>query len=142
VAISRDGTRISAVAPGPVPNPSGSALDSAITVFDTHPLRDGKPPAFVAKIPVSARPTRVVDAGDRLFVSFVHEANPPKSANVLVIDASKLTSGKAAIMGRLPIAGQEIALASDGRTLFASQAGYTKLAVIDLQRVTLEPAAD
>jgi len=142
VTTSRDGTRIAAVAPGRVGVPEVSALDSAITVFDGRAVGEGKPPTFIARIRVPALPTRVVDVNDRLFVSFHHVGSPPPSAHVLAIDAKRLTAGQAAIIGRLPVAGLEIAVTADGRTLLASQAGWTKLAVVDLQRVTLEPVSD
>jgi hypothetical protein len=88
---------------------------------------------------------RVGEAGDRLYVAFFYlRADGPvqKAKQVMVMDTSKLAMGKAAILGTLPLLAGDIALSRNGQLLFASQEAATKLAVVDLQRVKLEPPAN
>jgi DNA-binding beta-propeller fold protein YncE len=145
LTLSPDGTRLSVASPGAVMQPAVSAKDSAVVVFDTRPIREGKPPTLVARIPVPPQVVRVADAGDRLFVAFFYlRADGPvqKPKQVMVIDTSKVAMGKAAILGTLPLLAGDIAFSADGQLLFASQEAATTLAVVDLRRVELEPPAN
>jgi hypothetical protein len=139
-ALSPDGTRLSAAAPGPIsPSLTFAAAESSVTVFDARPLREGKPPMRIGKIPVGAGPVRVLDSGDKLLVSFgpASDGKTVRLANVVVIDPSKASLGAAAIMGTLPFPLGSMALSPDGRTVFGPNG--KGLTLIDLQRVTLEP---
>ena len=139
-ALSPDGTRLSAAAPGPIsPSLTFSAAESSVTVFDARPLREGKAPTRIGKIPVGAGPVRVLDSGDKLLVSFgpASDGKTVRLANVVVIDPSKASLGAAAIMGTLPFPLGSMALSPDGRTVFGPNG--KGLTLIDLQRVTLEP---
>ena len=142
-ALSPDGNRLITVAPGPAVNPPLSALDSSIVAFDTRPVRDGKPPAIIARVPVPPQVLRAVDGGDRLFLAFLYGGpSQPNPVNIMVIDAASLASGKAQVLGRLPVAGIGLALSPDRRTLFVSSGAWNALAMVDLQRVKLEPPAN
>jgi len=141
-SLSPDGQRLSVAAAGPVGELTAAGLESSIAVFDTTPLNSGKAPAPIGTVPMPAQAVNVVDAGDRLFVSFsVPPANPP-ATNVMVLDPARIADGKSAILGRLPFASLNLRISSDRRTLYAAYLGWTKLAVVDLQRVTLDPATD
>jgi hypothetical protein len=145
LTLSADGTRLSVASPGAIMQPAVSAKDSAVVVFDTRPVGQGKPPTLIARVPVPPQVARVGEAGDRLYVAFFYlRADGPvqKPKQVMVIDTSKVAMGKAAILGTLPLLAGDIALSTNGRLLFASQEAATKLAVVDLQRATLEPPAN
>lgn len=140
-ALSPDGSRLITVAPGPAVNPPLSALDSAIVAFDARPVREGKSPTLIARIPVPPQVIRAVDGGDKLFLAFLY-GGPAKvtPVNVTVIDVSSLESGKAKILGTLPFPAIGLRLSRDGHTLFASSGPWNALTIADLQRVKLEPA--
>jgi hypothetical protein len=141
--LSPDGSRLSTVAPGPAVNPPLSALDSSIVAFDTRPTRDGKPPTLIARVPVPPQVIRAVDSGDRLFLAFLFGGpNQPNPVNIMVLDAPSIASGKAKVLGRLPVAGIGLTLSPDRRTLFVGSAGWNTLTVVDLERVKLEPPAN
>jgi hypothetical protein len=125
-------------------NPKLSALDSAIVAFDTRPIRDGKAPTLIARVPVPPRVLRAVDGGDKLFLAFLGGPQEPElMVKVTVIDAASLASGKAKVLGTLPFPAIGLRLSPDGRTLFAlSGFGWSSLTVVDLQRAKLEPPAN
>jgi hypothetical protein len=144
MAISPDGTRLSVAAGGVLASPA--AADTSVMVFDVRPVQDGKPPSVVAKIPMAASPVGLADNGRHIVVSF-YPPNPNdatlKAIHATVIDASKLTLGKGAIIGRLPFPIFYQRFSADGRTLFVSVGrGAVRpfpLAAIDLERARLEP---
>jgi DNA-binding beta-propeller fold protein YncE len=138
LAVSPDGARLSATAGGQLV-PPGPLADNSVVVFDTRPLLGGKPPALIAKIPVPSGPVGLVDTGSRIIVGFIPRKENP--TNPMVIDTTRLASGKAAILGTIPAPAMDLAVSADGRTLFGSQGGWTALAVVDLERVKLDPVA-
>ena len=141
--LSPDGSRLSIVAPGPAVNPPLSALDSSIVAFDTRPVRDGKPPTLIARVPVPPQVIRAVDDGDRLYLAFLFGGpTQPKPVNVMVIDTSSLATGTPKVLGRLPVAGIALALSPDRRTLFTGSAAWNSLTVVDLDRVKPDPSAN
>jgi len=141
--LSPDGRRLSVAAAGPVGGLAPPRNESSVTVFDTTPVSDGTAPALIGKLPMPEQTVNVADTGDRLFVGFkAPRLNPPTSTNVMVLDAARLAEGKAAILGRLPFSAMTLRISSDGRTLYGASAEWTKLAVVDLQRLKLDPATD
>jgi hypothetical protein len=147
IAVSPDGTRLSATAAGVLFSPT-SPVDSAVVVFDLRPVQDGKAPTLIGRIPVPQGPIGLVDTGDRLIVGFLprqpnqaraREAGEPNDApDVMVLDPSKAALGRAAIVGTIPVTSMNLMLSADGRTLFGTGLGWRGLIVVDLDRV--EPA--
>jgi hypothetical protein len=136
VAVSPDGARLSAVAAGDwwTLKTAVPAADNALVVFDARPLRDGKVPTLLGKVPVDC-PTTLVDTGSRIVVGGCRAGS-----KVSVIDPEKVASGKGAILGTIPASMTVNEVAADGRTVFGlAMADNVTLQIIDLERVKLEP---
>jgi hypothetical protein len=129
--VSPDGTRLSAVAAGDWIAKTAPLADNSLVVFDARPLRDGKVPTLLGKVPVDSGPVSLVDTGSRIIVGFITPGAKP-----VVIDPSKVTSGKGAVLGKVPVSMTATMLSADGRTLFGWGGG---LNIVDLERVKLEP---
>ena len=142
MALSPDGNRLSVAAGGLLGNAASAAADTSVVVFDTRPAREGKPPALIGRIPMSAAPTALADNGTHLVAGFYHVLpleSVPKAAHLTVMDPSKAASGRGAIIGTLPFPSYHMRFSADGRTLFASHSGWNRLVAIDLGRARLEP---
>jgi DNA-binding beta-propeller fold protein YncE len=138
LALSPDGVRLSVTAGGPLTTPIPE--DNAVVLFDTRPLRDGKMPTTIGRVPMPASPVLIEDAGSRIIVGFLNQQKLlDDTVNLLVIDPSKAGAGKGAIVGKLPFPASYLKLAENRRTLFASRPGT--LSIVDLERVQLQPAA-
>jgi hypothetical protein len=135
VAVSPNGARLSVAAPGVVDLLSQQAsADSALVVFD---LLDGKTATPLGKVPLPGVPNMAVDTGNRIIVALL-------GADFVVIDPLKVSSGGSAIIGRMPVKAVALELRKDGRTLFgilgSQNSGGPGLAIVDLDRVPLQPA--
>jgi DNA-binding beta-propeller fold protein YncE len=140
VAISPDGVRLSATAGGTL-IPTPPVADNSVVVFDTRPVANGKSPALIGRIAMPSPPVNIEDTGKWLIVGFVFPTPPTDGSDrLLVIDPQKAASGKAAILGRLPVSAVQTTLSPDRRTLYATRRGA--LSVVDLERVTVEPISD
>ena len=134
ITVSPDGTRVSVTSGGdPAPGPD----DGGLVVFDTKPIRDGKPLKLIGRIKMPGNPVDVVDTGGQLIIGFLRQdsARPP-----VVIDPSKTTLGEAAIVGSFPVYVGSPRLSADRRTLFGFGKlyytdGAASLVVIDLERL-------
>jgi DNA-binding beta-propeller fold protein YncE len=129
IAVSADGNRFSAVAAGDFKSTAPPQADNALVVFDARPVRDGRMPTLLGKVPLGTAPTAVVDTGSQIIVG----SSTPGS-QLTVIDASNVTSGERAIIGTIPVAAEGLALREDSRTLFGISPG---LVIVDLDRVQL-----
>jgi hypothetical protein len=136
MTLSPDGARLSNTAANNIVDPTDTR--NVLVVFDTKPVRDGKLPTRVGVVPIPKGPISVADTGSRIVLGFQPEGQT--QSPLLVIDAAKVGSGAAAIIGTLPFAGGYVNLAADGRTLVAANL-KGDVALIDLDRVTLQPAA-
>jgi hypothetical protein len=136
VALSPDGTRLSATAGGRLVPPPTPPADTAVVIFDTRPLQEGRMPVPVGRIPMPAPPVIIHDTGDRIVVGFFYLDANDTSANLVVIDPSKAAEGRAAIVGNLPFPALYLTASFDGRTLYASRPGV--LSVVDLERAQLK----
>jgi DNA-binding beta-propeller fold protein YncE len=142
MTLSPDGTRLSVAPLGATGQGTALEPEHAIVVFDTSRLSSGEPPAVVGRVPVGPQPVRVVDTGDRLVVAFSHSRAPaPEPARVTVIDASKVTAGKQAVLGKFAFGALGMKLSGDRRTVFFSVGAWNQLIVADLQRAELVPPA-
>jgi hypothetical protein len=127
------------------------SLDDALLAFDVRPVQNGSPPTLIGRVPLAVTPidVKVIDGGNKVVVSNASAAsnNAPADErealtlwNLTVIDAARLSEGKAAVVGTIPLAGgrpTNIHVASDNHTLFvASPMG---IHVVDMDRVSLQP---
>lgn len=137
MTLSPDGARLSNTAGNNViQNPDATGM--ALVVFDTTPVRDGKPPTRIGAIPVPKGPIGVVDTGSRIVIGFQRQGE--SYPELLVVDPSKVAAGAEAIVGTIPYRSGGLGLSADGRTLIAANL-TGDVAFIDLDRVTLQPAA-
>lgn len=142
LTLSPDGARLSVVAPGvaDVLSPQASAADSALVVFD---VRDGKTATLLGKVPLPKIPLSVVDTGNRIIVGMIGGGNAP--SELAVLDPSKVGSGAAAIIGRIPEAAPGVGLGPDDHTLFGNAGPQHPrgpgLLVVDLERAPVQPMA-
>ncbi len=118
---------------------------NAVLAFDTAKLVSGANGAQIGSVPTGPNPigVAVLDEGRRLIVTnsnrFGATAAEPQS--LLVLDATKIAAGKAAILGAVQAASlpREMRVTADGRTLFVVNTVSRKLQVIDLARLPLQP---
>lgn len=137
MTLSPDGTRLSNTSANNIFDPK--ATGNVLVVFDTRPLREGKLPVRTATVPVPKGPIAIVDTGSRIILGFQPEGQT--QADLVVIDPAKVQSGAGAVIGTLPFAAGNLALAPDGRTLIAAGSLEHGVALIDLERVAIQPAA-
>ena len=137
IAVSPDGRRLSNAAADAIF--AAEALPSQLHVYDTTAVGAGAPPAQIARVGLSRGPTAIIDTGDRILVGFM--ASNGQQPDIMVIDPSKVAAGDDAVVGTIPIAGANLALSSDRRTLFASALPKGGIGIIDLQRVAIQPRA-
>ena len=136
--LSPDGARLYVTAGGEFNDPTIPAAENVLVVFDTRPVLEGKPPTPVARVPVPTLPISVLDTGKRVVVGFLGiPARNPNPSNLLVIDAARIASGGAAILGTLPIRGGTLGVMPDGHTLIVGTG--TGLAFVDLDRAPIQP---
>jgi hypothetical protein len=138
--ISPDGSRLSAVADGPSGFATTPPSDGTVAVFDMQPLREGKKPVLVGKVPVPSAPIGIVDTGSRLIVGFMPPRPNAQMPDLTIIDPSKAASGTGAIVGTIPAQSIDLAVSADRRTLFGAGMRWASLIVVDLAR-TEDPRA-
>jgi DNA-binding beta-propeller fold protein YncE len=115
--------------------------DDTVLVFDTEKLASDSAHALVAKVPVGTAPVgiAVIDHGSKIVVTnsnrFAGSAADHQDLNV--IDASKVASGAAAVVGSIPAGGfpREIRTTADGRTLLLTNFTSKTLEIVDLDRL-------
>jgi hypothetical protein len=121
MALSPDGSRLSITGVRDIFFPG--ATKNVLIVFDMIPLGEGKLPIRIGAVPVGEElPISVVDAGRRIVVAFQAEGQAPaqpSQANLLVIDATRIADGAAAVIGTITHGAGHLTLASDRRTLIA-----------------------
>ena len=117
---------------------------NAMLTFDTALLRTDAKHALVGVVPVGAAPVPVTLAanGTRVLVGNSNRfaASPRDHQDVTVIDASRVSQGKVAVLGKIPAQGfpRKFASTRDGRTIFLGNFASDSLEVIDADQL---PAA-
>lgn len=118
--------------------------DNVILVFDTRKLLSDAAHALIGRVPVGDAPVglAVLNGGTRLAVTNSNRFGDSNATQSLtVIDAQRVTSGQAAVLGTVPagIFPRELRVTPDQRTLLLTNFGSKNLAVLDVARLPLEP---
>jgi DNA-binding beta-propeller fold protein YncE len=110
---------------------------NAVLAFDTARLVWDPQHARLAMVPVGAAPApvAVIDGGRKVVAGNSNRfagGNTPQTLTVL--DAGRMQDGAAATLGSIPAGAfpREMAVSSDGRTLFLTNFGSQSLQVIDI----------
>jgi len=131
-----------------VTSPSGDVAyvsartDNALLAFDTRRLLSDPGHALIGRVPVGDAPVGVAvfDGGARIAVTNSNrfgDSNVPQ--NLTIIDAKKVTSGEAAVLGSVPagVFPRELRMTEDQKTLLLTNFTSKNLAVIDIARLPL-----
>jgi YVTN family beta-propeller protein len=114
--------------------------DDTLVVLDTTKFFTDPEHAKIATVPVGKSPTGVslMDGGKKIVVTNIGTAEEQQS--LTVIDAAKVTSGAAAVMGTIPVGSgpRDASLTNDGRTLFVPNFNSSTLRLIDLARLPMD----
>lgn len=119
---------------------------NAVLAFSTAKLVSDPAHAQVGKVPVGSAPVpiAVTHDGKKVLVGNSNRfaAGENDKQNVTVIDAAKVSSGEAAILGVIPAQGfpREFGHSPDGRTLFLANYTSNSLEIIDTDRLPLQSA--
>ncbi len=115
--------------------------DDTLVVLDTTKFLTDPEHAKIATVPVGKSPTGVslMDGGKKVVVTNIGSAKEQQS--LTVIDAAKVTSGVAAVIGTIPVGSgpRDASLTNDGRTLFVPNFNSSTLRVIDVARLRMDP---
>jgi DNA-binding beta-propeller fold protein YncE len=117
--------------------------ENSLLAFDTKNLVLDPTQSLIGKVSTGTTPIgiAVIDDGRKVVVTNSNRFDTDSSADqsLLVIDASRIGSGDAAILGSIP-AGRlprEMATSADLQTLFVVNTNSKKLEVIDLKRLPI-----
>ena len=118
---------------------------NAVLAFNAAKLVSDSNNALIGKVPVGSAPVpiAVADNGTKILAGNSNRfaAGENDKQHVTVIDASKVSSGEAAVMGSLPAQGfpREFGYSPDGRTLFLANYSSNSLEIIDVARMQITP---
>jgi len=115
--------------------------DDALLVFDTKKLVGDGVNALMAKVPVGTAPVgvAVIDDGRKIVVTnsnrFASSGADHQDLNV--IDAARVSSGAAAVLGLIPAGGfpRELQVTADGHTLLVTNYTSKTVEIVDLDRL-------
>src|SRR5262245_14831145 len=118
--------------------------DNVLLAFDTEKLLADPTHALIGRVPVGDAPVgvAVLDDGSRIAVTNSNRfGNSNAAQSLTIIDAQKITSGEAAVLGIVSagVFPRELRVTEDQRTLLLTNFGSKTLAVIDVARLPLEP---
>ena len=118
--------------------------DNTLLAFDTRKLLADPAHALMGRVPVGDAPVgvAVLNGGARLAVTNSSRfGNSNAMQSLTIIDAQKITSGEAAVLGTVPagVFPRELRVTEDQGTLLLTNFGSKNLAVIDVVRLPLEP---
>ena len=116
--------------------------DNALLAFDTRRLLSDPSHALIGRVPVGDAPVgvAVLDGGARIAVTNSNRFGGSNATQHLtIIDAQKVTSGAAAVLGTVPagVFPRELRLTNDGKTLLLTNFGSKNLAMVDMARLPL-----
>lgn len=117
---------------------------NAVLEFDTAKLVSDGNHAMVGIAAVGDAPVPVmtVDKGRRLVVGNSNRfAGRGEPQSLTVLDTAKISGGMAAVQGIIPSGSfpREMAVSSDGRTLFVTNFGSNALQVLDIAHLPVDP---
>ena len=118
--------------------------DNALLAFDTRRLLSDPSHALMGRVPVGDAPVgvAVLDGGARIAVTNSNRFGDSNATqNLTIIDAQKIASGEAAVLGTVPagVFPRELRVTEDQKTLLLTNFGSKNLAMIDIARLPLEP---
>jgi DNA-binding beta-propeller fold protein YncE len=118
---------------------------NAVLTFDTAKLVSDPEHAKLGAVPVGPAPVpvAVIDGGRKVVAGNSNRfAGGNQPQNLTVMDAAKMQDGAAAVLGTIPAGAfpREMAVSTDGRTLFLSNFGSQSLQVIDIANLPVVPA--
>jgi DNA-binding beta-propeller fold protein YncE len=119
--------------------------ENSLLAFDTRNLVLDPAHALIGKVPTGTTPIgiAVIDNGRKIVVTNSNRFGTGSSADqsLLVIDASRIAGGDAAILGSIPAGSlpREMSLSPDLRTLFVVNTNSKNLEIIDLARLPMRP---
>lgn len=116
---------------------------NAVLAFDTGKLMGDSAHARLGMAPVGTAPVpvAVIDGGKRVLVGnsdrFAGQTAPQ---TLTVLDAAKIASGAAAVLGSVPAGAfpREMTLSPDGHTLFLTNFGSNSLQVMEVARLPVK----
>jgi DNA-binding beta-propeller fold protein YncE len=116
---------------------------NAVLEFDTAKLVSDGEHAMVGIAPVGVAPVpvMVVDQGKKIVAGNSNRfAGGDAPQSLVVLDAAKISQGLAAVMGIIPAGSfpREMAVSSDGRTLFLTNFGSSSLQVLDIAHLPID----
>jgi DNA-binding beta-propeller fold protein YncE len=117
--------------------------DFALLAFDTKKLLADSAHALIGRVPVGTAPVgvAVIDAGKNVVVTNSNRfgGGPNDTQPLSVIDAAKVSTGAAAVLGTIPAGAfpRELRVSADGRTLFVTNFNSKTLELVDLSRLPL-----
>jgi DNA-binding beta-propeller fold protein YncE len=117
--------------------------DNALLAFDTSRLLTDPSHALMGRVPVGDAPVgvAVLDGGARIAVTNSNRFGGSNTTQTLtIIDAQKIASGAAAVLGTVPagVFPRELRVTEDQKTLLLTNFGSKNLALIDVARLPLE----
>ncbi|HEY6349188.1 MAG TPA: YncE family protein [Candidatus Angelobacter sp.] len=114
----------------------------AVLVYATAKMLSDPGHALVATVPTGKAPVGITlaDGGRKLLVANSNRFGGSGNQTVTVIDATKVSSGQAAVLGTIPAQSfpREFASSPDGKTIFLSNFSSSSLEVIDITRVEMK----
>jgi DNA-binding beta-propeller fold protein YncE len=119
--------------------------ENSLSAFDTSKLVLDPTRALIGKVPTGPNPIgiAVIDNGQKIVVTNSNRFGAGSSAeqSLLVIDADRIGSGGAAILGSIPAGSlpREMSLSPDQHTLFVVNTNSKTLEIIDLARLPMRP---
>lgn len=118
--------------------------DNALLAFDTRRLLTDPSHALIGRVPVGDAPVgvAVLDGGARIAVTNSNRFGDANATqNVTVIDALRIASGAAAVLGTVSAGAfpRELRTTEDQKTLLLTNFGSKNLTLIDIARLPLEP---
>ncbi len=132
-----------------VMSPSGDRVyvtarsDNELLVFDTNLLLTDSAHAMIGRVPVGTAPVGVVvmDGGNKVAVTNSNRfaGSGADQQFLTVIDAARVSTGKSAVLGKIPAGGfpRELRLTADGQTLLVTNFSSRTVEIVDLSRLSL-----
>ena len=129
-------------------SPSGDRIyvtarnSNAVLTFDTGKLITDPEHARLAMVPVGSAPVpvAVIDGGRKVIAGNSNRfAGAAAPQSLTVLDSVKMLEGAVAVLGTIPTGAfpREMAVSSDGRTLFVTNFGSQSLQIIDIERLPI-----